>query len=133
LRAQANRLSDKLFLQEVAERMNCSQSRIKLDDCGDWNILGKDGHLYTDGLGVLYLFYKAETAWKWRNFKKRFSFMEEYVDGDEEGILALYRLPTEREGESLRKALKLKISYIPTNAIENVRNLTSESPTAGGK
>lgn len=133
MRAQSNRLSDKLFLQEVAECMNCSQSRIRLDECGDWNIFGKNGHLYTDGLGVLYLFYKAETTWKWRNFKKRFNFMETYVDGDDEGILALYRLPTEREGEKLRKALKLKISYIPANVIENIKNLTSESPRREGK
>lgn len=125
MKAQPNRLGDKLFLQEMAERMNCSQSKIKLDGCGDWNIFGRNGHLYTDGLGVLFFYYAPNSIRKWNNFKKRFNFMEVHVDGDDEGISAMYRLPTEEEGEMLRKALKLKISFIPPNSIENTQNLTT--------
>ena len=124
MRAQPNRLVDKRFLWEVAETIKCSKTKIKLDECGDWNIFGKQGHLSTDGSDNLYLYYLGTSAKKWNNVKKLLNFMEVTQDGDEEGFLKLDRLPSAEEGNIIRRTLKLRMST------DQSQNLTSKSPVA---
>jgi hypothetical protein len=77
-----------------------TSSRLARDECGDWNIYGTRGKLYTDEkFGYLYLYIDQS----WGRAKRTLSFMEVHQDGDAEGILRLDRLPTEQEARLIRK------------------------------
>ncbi len=82
-----------------------TSSRLARDECGDWNIFGSRGKLYTDKeLGPNWYLY---TWHSWARAKRGLSFMEVHQDGDDEGVLRLDRLPTEQEARLIRKCAGL--------------------------
>lgn len=94
--------TDKIFLTEMAIKMGVSERRIRLNEYrwvilqGDRSTINYDGKWW-------YICFLDLTPIKWKNVKKKLSFMEVSQDGDDEGILRLDRMPTEIEFEIIRK------------------------------
>lgn len=107
MRAQANRLEDKRYLYALSDSLETSYERVHLDECGDWNIFGKKGKLFTD-TKQWYLYISPENSRIWNNIKKKLKFMKVSQDGDGEGILKLERMPTAPEAEAIRKVLQIR-------------------------
>lgn len=109
MRAQANRSEDKKYLQKLSSYLFTSYQRIKLDECGDWNIFGKKGKIFTE-TKFWYIYIDADSKRQWNNAKRKLSFMIVSQDGDDEGILKLDRMPNPEEAKIIRKLLGLRIS-----------------------
>jgi len=94
--------TDRIFLTEMSIKMGVSQRRIRLNEYrwvilqGDRSTINYDGKWWY--FNILDL-----TPMKWRNVKKKLSFMEVSQDGDDEGVLRLDRMPTDEECEIIRK------------------------------
>lgn len=115
MRAQPNREEDKKLLQRLSEALNTSEERIHLDECGDWNIVGKRGHIFTDA-ELWHVSVEGTTKRRWDNIKKKLSFMEVSQDGDDEGIMKLERMPTQEESSLVRETVGLNKRPLLTDA-----------------
>jgi hypothetical protein len=93
------------------DALGCRDNALRRDECGDWAIFGKRGHVYavpgtldrpkTPGFQIV---VQCETAREWSYARKALkSFAALANDGDEEGVLFLDRLPTAEEGEIIRQ------------------------------
>jgi hypothetical protein len=109
MRAQTDRLEDKRYLKKLAKSLDISEGRIKLDECGDWNIFGTRGKISTD-TEFWYLYASYDSPRKWNNTKKALSFMEPHQDGDMEGILKCSRMPFRDEARTVRKVIGVRPS-----------------------
>lgn len=107
MRAQPNRLEDKRYLGELSDVLAVSKNNLHVDECGDWNIRSKLGNISTD-TEKWYLYLKGSSTRNWNNIKKKLKFMHPHQDGDDEGVLSLGRMPTSKEGEKVRKILKMR-------------------------
>jgi hypothetical protein len=107
MRAQANRLEDKKYLKKLALAADISESRIKLDECGDWNIKGIRGHIFTDG-DYWYVYINQVGTRKWTSIRNLFYFMEITQDGDDEGVLRCNRMPSRDEAREVRKVIGVR-------------------------
>lgn len=107
MKAQPNREEDKKLLLKLSVYLNTSVDRLKVDSCGDWNILGRKGNISTDS-ELWYLYTEGSSKRHWTSIKKQLSFMIVSQDGDEEGILKLERMPSPREAEVIRKVCGLR-------------------------
>jgi hypothetical protein len=89
--------------------LEVSKRTLRRDECGAWRILGRKGHVYTwRPSGGWLLFCNAGTARKWSAIKRRLAFCKATQDGDIEGCLRLFGLPTPEQAIAIRKALGLK-------------------------
>ena len=107
MRAQTNRSDDKKYLRKLLKALDASESRLKVDECGDWNIVGLRGHIFTEG-DFWYLSVSPESVRKWNNTKKQLSFMTLHQDGDDEGILKCDRMPFLVEAMEVRKVIGIR-------------------------
>ena len=97
-------------LLKLAEALGCRDNALRRDECGDWRINGKHGHVYaipgtltrrtTPGF---HFFVMNWTAKGWNSAQRGLStFMETTNGGDDEGAMFLNRLPTEKEAVLIR-------------------------------
>lgn len=107
MKAQPNREKDKKLLLQLTENLDISKDRLKVDECGDWNIIGRKGKIFTDSK-FWYVFVEETGKIRWNNIKIKLKFMELTQDSDDEGILRLERMPSYKEGEELRNILGLR-------------------------
>src|SRR5882762_10321000 len=97
IRAQADRSEDKKYLQNLSDSLKTSYSKIKLDGCGDWNIIGQKGFINTD-TKFWYIYPDG------KSLENRLSFMEKRMNG------LSFRSdsnPTAKQAEIIRKVLGL--------------------------
>jgi hypothetical protein len=117
-------------LLTFAEIADTRASCLRRDECGDWAIFGKYGHIYAvpvelnpDGSWVFPLTGAAKTGYQlvigatvecelehnsmrqWGADKKKLKFCRLTQDGDAEGCMILDRLPTAAEGATIRSVL----------------------------
>jgi hypothetical protein len=94
-----------------AAALGSASTTLRRDQCGDWRISGKLGHIYavpgtlnrpTPGF-LIYCERETKQAWTWA--RKRLRFCAVTQDGDTEGALFLDRLPTEAEADILRDVI----------------------------
>jgi hypothetical protein len=106
-------------LLKLAEALGCRDNAVRRDECGDWCVVGKLGHIYAipgtldrpkaDGFQIYFrgapVFEEPldTKAWTWA--KKGLAFCKVTNDGDEEGMLFLDRLPTADEVPIIRDKL----------------------------
>lgn len=131
MRAQADRSEDKRLLQKLSDYLQTSYQRIRLDECGDWNIIGSRGHVFTDAK-LWYVFVGGESKRSWNSVKSKLKFMELSQDGDAEGILKLERMPSEKEAETLRKVLGLRKRTILSEEDRALLKIRLRSPCSKG-
>jgi hypothetical protein len=97
-------MSDREALLELAEALNCARRALRRDECGDWRINGKSGHIYAVPGGFqLCCMCDSALAWTWA--KRKMPFAHVAQDGDAEGVLNMSRLPTRTEGDVIRSYL----------------------------
>jgi hypothetical protein len=108
-------------LLELAEALDSRPGALRRDECGDWAIFGRRGHIYAVPLigpeevargvpitvgyqlvvGTDIEHESGNCVRRWSTYK-RLSFCQVTQDGDEEGCLILDRLPTKAEGAIIR-------------------------------
>ena len=106
--ARTDRKPDRELLLRVIDSLHVSKSNLRRDPCGDWNIVGRCGHISTDGSGNLHIYLLLETKRRWEITKRNLSFAAVAQDGDTEGVLKMRDLPTVGQAAALRKALGLR-------------------------
>ena len=100
--------------------LEATPSQLRRDECGWWIIGGRCGTIHTWGDGKTWLVYvTCRSARHWTATRRRLRFMTVTQDGDDEGCLRLFRLPTPEEAAVIRDALGLR----------KRRTLTEESRT----
>lgn len=82
---------------------------VRRDECGDLNIFGSRGKVFTDR-EHFYIYAMCATKKQWTHFKKALFFMEVSQDGETEGILKLNRYPQELECIEIRAKVGLRKS-----------------------
>jgi hypothetical protein len=110
------RRQDRGRLQELTVALDASERQLRRDECGDWQIGGRWGHIYAMGDAFHLVVFVDEcdvdaehrSATRWTYAKRRLSFATVDQDGDDEGILRLTRLPTPEEGEEMRSILGIR-------------------------
>ena len=98
-------------LLAFSEACDTRASALRRDECGDWAIFGRNGHVYAvpQGFQMMVGCDFDNTRWSsgrgWESAKKRLSFGKVTQDGDAEGSILLSRLPTKSEAETIRVVL----------------------------
>ena len=98
-------------LLELVKALGCRDNALRRDECGDWRIEGRSGHIYavpgslnrpvTPGFQI---YVERESVREWSYAKKALKpFTDLTNDGDDEGMLFLDRLPTADEAEVIRQ------------------------------
>jgi hypothetical protein len=96
-------------LLALREALRTRETALRHDECGDWRIEGRFGHIYAvpGSLGWpdtpgFQIFVAGSARW-WTNAKAAFRpFAELANDGDDEGVHFVFRLPTPAEAEIIR-------------------------------
>jgi hypothetical protein len=105
--SRTNRTADRHLLLGLLNALSVSRANLRRDPCGDWNVVGRRGHVLTDGVNA-FVYLPAGTARRWEKAKHVLSFMVATQDGDAEGILRLNGMPTPTQAEALRQVLGLR-------------------------
>lgn len=130
-------------IEALDARPNC----LRRDECGDWQVVGKLGHIYAvpgtlarrDAEGFQLYFRGAARdeepsdtkAWTWA--KKALGFCKITNDGDGEGMLFLDRLPNPEEAVTIREKFGIpkKREVSPETLELLARHSFQKSPRAG--
>ena len=116
-------MNERANLESLLNALDASPRALRCDECGDWQISGKQGHVYADGDGWLIVVTTAESPRRWTNAKHRLRpFCRITQDGDDEGCLHLDRLPAPDHAHLIREAvgIRKKRTLSPT-ALEHAR------------
>jgi hypothetical protein len=101
-------MNDQTRLEALVAPIDASPRALRRDQCGDYVITGKLGHIFSDGQGFLLYVSTLESPRRWTMVKRRLAFCHLKQDGDEEGCLRLDRFPTSEEAELIREALGIR-------------------------
>jgi hypothetical protein len=101
-------MNDQTRLEALVAAIDASPRALRRDQCGDYMIAGKLGHIFADGQGFLLYVSTRESPRRWTMVKRRLPFCHLNQDGDAEGCLRLDRLPRPEEAESIREALAIR-------------------------
>ena len=112
-------------LLEFALAVRSRASALRRDECGDWRINGRHGHIYAVPEG--FQLYYSGTERTWPNVKRALSFARVTQDGDGEGCFILDRCPTQAEGAVIRD--KLGIPKKRELGQEELARLRAAAPT----
>jgi hypothetical protein len=101
-------------LLRFAEAIGSRADALRRDECGDWRIKGRLGHVYavpgsierpkTPGFQLMVMTLSSRG---WTEAKRGLAFAQITQDGDDEGALFLDRLPTPIEGAVIRAKLNI--------------------------
>jgi hypothetical protein len=108
-------------LLKLVETLGCRDACLRRDECGDWRVNGKFGHIFAvpgvldrptgEGFQIYYRgapeFEEPNSSQGWTWAKKAMAFCAVANDGDGEGVLFLDRLPTPTEAEIIRDKLRI--------------------------
>lgn len=109
----AHHKADRELLLGVVGALNVAKTRLSRDPCGDWNIVGRRGHISSDGT-AMYVYLARESKRRWEAAKSMLGLVVTQ-DGDPEGFLRLDDLPSDSQAETLRRLLGLKRSVRPSD------------------
>jgi hypothetical protein len=122
--SRTNRTADRDLLISLTESLSVSPRRLRRDPCGDWIVVGKRGHVLTDGVNA-FAYLPAGTSRRWEKAKRVLSFMAVTQDGDAEGIFRLDGMPSPTQAEAIRKAVGLRKVNPLTDAARAALSRTS--------
>jgi hypothetical protein len=114
-------------LLKLVEALGARDSTLRRDECGDWRINGKLGHIYAvpsipwggmegkEGFQIYFRgaeeFEEPTTSKAWTYAKEALHFCYVALDGDAEGILFLDHLPNKQEAQVIRDKLRIPKSF----------------------
>ena len=82
-------------LDQLAKALDAVSTALRTDECGDFRLIGRRGHIYAIPPRGFHLYIACDTARGWTWAKKQLAGLARPVqDGDEEGILLLAKLPS---------------------------------------
>jgi hypothetical protein len=126
-----------LQLQQAlgASQRSSGQATVRRDDCGDYALFGRLGHIYAVPEGFQ-LMIDGESSRRWNFVKLRLSFSQIANDGDDEGTMFLGRLPAVAEARLIREALGIRrAAVISSDArarkVLDAKALRKRAPTRG--
>jgi hypothetical protein len=125
---------DRRQQEQLLDALDAAPSQLRRDECGSWVIAGRRGIIQTWGDGKSWLVYVVgRSARHWTAIKRRLDFMTVTQDGDEEGCLQLFRLPSPQEGVVIRDVLGLRkrVDYTP-DTLERKRASMAKAGLARG-
>jgi hypothetical protein len=93
-------------LLAFTEACDTRASALRRDECGDWAVFGRNGHVYA-APGGFQMMIGCVSKREWSAAKKRLAFGKVTQDGDAEGGVILARLPTMAEGTVIRDILSI--------------------------
>jgi hypothetical protein len=99
----SNAVAQRAALLELACLLGSLESALRRDECGDWRINGRNGHIYAVPEG--FQIYFCGTVRSWGFTKKAIGFAKATQDGDGDGCLILGRLLTRTEAAIIRERL----------------------------
>ncbi|UPT88629.1 hypothetical protein HAP41_0000005985 [Bradyrhizobium barranii subsp. apii] len=105
--------ADRELLLGLVDALNVSKNRLGRDPCGDSNIVGRRGHVSTDGVAA-YVYLACKTKRRWETAKSALG-VPATQDGDTEGVLRMDNPPSESQAEILRRLLGLRKSIRPSD------------------
>src|SRR5262245_26564335 len=97
---------------------------LQRDDCNAWAIIGKRGSIHTwGGDGKTWVLYvSCHSPRHWTATKARLAFCKVTQDGEDEGCLRLFHLPTPDQAEAIRDALGIqKRREVSAGVLERLR------------
>jgi hypothetical protein len=107
-------------LVRLVEALGCRDAALRRDECGDWRVVGKFGHIYAlpgalDKLGCegFQIYFRGSVEFEeppkgskaWAFAKQATSSATVANDGEGEGMMFLDRLPTADEAAIIRDKL----------------------------
>jgi hypothetical protein len=109
---------DRAAQRELLAALNASDLALRRDECGDWRINGKHGHIYTWGASGGFVLYVACNSGRgWASAKRKLGpFTKISQDGDAEGCFRLPELPTKAQAAAIREVLGIKRRRTVTDA-----------------
>ena len=100
---------DRRQQERLLVALDAAPLQLRRDECGWWIIGGRHGAIHTWGDGKSWLAYViGRSVRHWTMVKRRLAFMTVTQDGDDEGCLRLFRLPTPDEAVMIREVLGLR-------------------------
>jgi hypothetical protein len=122
--AEVDRAQQKILL--VA--LNAWDRALRRDECRAWTISGNTGTVHTWGDGRTWvLFVACRSVRHWTATKARLSFCHVTQDGDDEGCLRLFNLPTPDQAEVIRDVVGLrKRRDVPAEVLERLKSFAFE-------
>ena len=96
--------------------LGAAPSQLRRDKCRWWIISGRRGVIQTWGDGKSWLAYlRCRSKQHWTFTKRRLAFMTVTQDGDDEGCVRLFRLPSPPEAVVIRDVMGLRkrVAYAP--------------------
>jgi hypothetical protein len=110
-------------LLKLAEIMRSRDNALRRDECGDWAIHGKKGHVYAVPEGFQFFVYDCTTKW-YNMAKEKFTFATCTQDGDSEGGFIMSKIPTPEEAELVRYYCQIpKKRTMSEEELERLRNM----------
>jgi hypothetical protein len=106
MKTSASRKGDRACLLVLTEMLQVSKTNLARDLCGDWTLIGRRGHISTNGLAH-YVFVQPGSKRNWEK-AKRLLALTVTQDGDDEGVLRFTDTPTSEQADLLRKFLGLR-------------------------
>lgn len=101
--------ADRQQQERLLKALDAAPFQLRRDGAGWWAIAGRRGTIQTWGDGRSWLVYViGRSARHWTAIKQRLAFMTVTQDGDEEGCLRLFALPTSEEATLIRGAVSLR-------------------------
>jgi hypothetical protein len=114
--------------------LDAAPSQLRRDEAGWWVIAGRRGTIQTWGDNRSWLAYvRCRSRQHWTFTKRRLAFMTVTQDGDEEGCLRLFALPTPQEAVVIREVMGLRkrVDYAP-DTLERKRASMAKAGLARG-
>jgi hypothetical protein len=125
---------DRQQQERLLAALEAAPVQLRRDECGSWVIAGRRGTIQTWGDGESWLVYvRCRSRQHWTYSKRRLAFMTVTQDGDEEGCLRLFTLPTPPEAVVVRDVLGLRkrVAYAP-DMLERKRASMAKAGLARG-
>ena len=107
---------DRRELERLLAALDAAPSQLRRDECGWWTIGGRHGAVHTWGDGKSWLAHlRCRSKQHWAFTKRRLAFMTVTQDGDDEGCLRLFHLPSPPEAVAIRDVMGLRkrVAYAP--------------------
>ncbi|MDN4984651.1 hypothetical protein QY049_15720 [Bradyrhizobium sp. WYCCWR 13022] len=102
------RVQDRAELDTLRCAINATGSSLKRDECGDWTLSASRGAVRVCD-GVYRAYVGCRSARHWGSVKKSLdAFCTVTLDGDQEGIVRIDRVPAEDQAHQLRDAIGLR-------------------------
>ncbi len=133
-RSRDDERDDRQQQTRLLAALDAAPSQLRRDECGWWIIGGRHGAIHSWGDGKTWLAYlRCRSKQHWTFTKRRLAFMTVTQDGDDEGCLRLFRLPTPHEAALIREVMGLRkrVEYIP-DALQRKRASMARAGLARG-